>query len=190
MTEEMSKGRRWQPRAFLGMLVLTTLYVLAFPPQHLYFRPLSPEDVLQLLGPILLLALFIERALEVLISSLRDEGKELRKARLEEARRSEDPQTVAIETAEAASYRAQTQRRAGMAAVGLGILISMSGVRLIESVLGQDFVPDLPSVQRQLFLLVDTVLTGAILGGGAEGIHQVMSLFTDYIGRARDNVSS
>jgi len=184
MNAEAKQSHRVRNLSILAVVIVSA-FVLLFRPQHLYFRPLNPEEVLQLLGPIILLALFIERALEVMVTALREEKKTQKKIVLREAEAVAAPEDKIKLKSDIEAYRAQTQRRAGAAAIGLGILISMAGVRLIESVLGQDFIPDLPSGQRQLFIILDTLVTGAILGGGAAGIHEIAALFSDYLGKAR-----
>ncbi len=35
--------------------------------------------------------------------------------------------------------------------------------------------------QRRLFRTADVLLTGAVLGGGSDGLHQLVSVFTNYM---------
>lgn len=48
-----------------------------------------------------------------------------------------------------------------------------------------DFWVDLSFAQKNAFSGMDVLLTGALLGGGANGIHKVRDLFLSYVDKAR-----
>ena len=39
----------------------------------------------------------------------------------------------------------------------------------------------LPQIQRKLFRTADMLLTGAVLGGGSDALHQLVSVFTNFM---------
>ena len=44
----------------------------------------------------------------------------------------------------------------------------------------------LPEVQRKLFRTADVLLTGAVLGGGSDALHQLVSVFTNFMESAAE----
>ena len=44
--------------------------------------------------------------------------------------------------------------------------------------------------QAQFLRVVDIVITGAVLGGGAEGLHRIISVFTDFLYATRARTES
>jgi hypothetical protein len=73
-------------------------------------------------------------------------------------------------------------RRAGLVAAALGVLIALVGVRALH--------PFLPSqvgfggaFQEGLFEAVDVLVTGALLAGGADGLHKIVERFLKFAGK-------
>lgn len=130
------------------------------------------------LGILYIVALFVERALEVLLKAWRQGGK----ARLEEkARAADDADRAAAET-ELREYRAGTQRRALLVGLTLGILVSVSGVRLLGPIF--EFAGAAAPFQRAVFQFTDIILTAGLIAGGSAAIHDLMALIHDFL-RAR-----
>jgi len=155
-------------------------------------------------------ALFIERAVEVVVMAFRDQGADL----LDEAETratglydnetkaaatltgsntaSQADKDTAIKAAEAAQrtlaatreqkviYRAETKEIALSVGFVLGILVSLAGVRALRGLLADNANP------TQLFSVVDIVVTGAMLAGGSEGVHRIANVFTSTM----DNLSA
>jgi len=74
------------------------------------------------------------------------------------------------------------------AAVLLGITISAIGVRALELFVDPAVFAALTSAQRTVFRVIDVVLTGAVLGGGADGMHKLVSVFTNFMDRTNANL--
>jgi hypothetical protein len=181
------------------LVVLILLFALAmlgaWRSDLVRFVPISGEDVVDLLTPLILIALFIERALEVFVTGWRSLGKDQLSATLDDAKRS----GARIAEAEAAldEYRRQTQRIAFLSAAAAGAAIAIVGVRVLEPLtdvqLAQELWRDDPAgigYQGFGFRLVDIVLTAGLLAGGAEGIHRVMTLFLDFVSTTRERVTA
>jgi hypothetical protein len=45
-------------------------------------------------------------------------------------------------------------------------------------------------VQAQWFSAADVFLTGAVLGGGSDGLHKLISVFTDFLGATSAKVKA
>ncbi len=69
------------------------------------------------------------------------------------------------------------------------MIVSALGIRLLELFVDPAVFDSLPRVQRKLFSTADVLLTGAVLGGGSDALHQLVSVFTNFMesaaGRAK-----
>jgi len=159
----------------------------------------------------LLIALFIERAMEAYTAVWRKPERQVKAAEVQQAQArvnlagnrleqaseaaprgavegvARDMKDLHVEKAEAVeehqkavtkieTYRAGTQVRTTIWSLFLGGLIAVAGVRALDSFMdppgsGSDFL-------KYLFIGVDVALTAALLGGGADGIHKIISVFT------------
>lgn len=81
---------------------------------------------------------------------------------------------------EGAERKAETTRLAFLAGGALGVIVALSGVRLLQSMIV------MPPSLAWRFQLVDVVLTGGLLGGGAEGFHRVVNVLTAFL-KATEN---
>lgn len=161
-----------------------------------------------ILAPLLLTALFIERAVEVIISAWRDEGADQLANAVKSAKRS----AAAIATQDAAidqftQYKGKTRRYAWAVALVLGAAAAMVGVRAlwpfvddangkfaaavivtdkttgksIENIaVGNPINADENKDLKRAFIVVDVLLSALLLAGGANGIHSIMTAFTSF----------
>lgn len=132
------------------------------------------------LGILYVVALFVERSLEVFMKAWRQGGK----SRLEEAAglAQEDARVEAKKALE--EYRVGTQRWALLAGLTLGILVSLSGVRLLAPIFEFD-VSDGWSFQQAVFQFTDIVVTAGLIAGGSKTIHELMALVDDFLKASR-----
>lgn len=81
-------------------------------------------------------------------------------------------------------YTTKTQQIALYSALAIGLLISISGIRIICT-----FV-EIPSVnsengfneiQLNIFYILDIFLTGGLLAGGSDNIHKIMETFRAFL---------
>ena len=133
------------------------------------------------LGILYIVALFVERALEVLIKAWRQGGRIL----LEEELRSEtDDQARAGTEKRLKQYKTGTQRRALLAGFTLGILVSLAGVRLLGPIF--DVSEGAASgFQAAVFQFADIVITAGLIAGGSSSIHELMALIDDFLKASR-----
>ena len=135
------------------------------------------------LGILYIIALFVERSLEVLIKVWREGEKGSREERVRlanEGARLEAEQHLS-------EYKAGTRRWALLGGLTLGIMVSLAGVRL----LGPIFASELPNEQYQkaLFHFTDVILTGGLIAGGSATIHQLMALVDDFLKASRNRTN-
>ena len=127
-------------------------------------------------------ALFIERVLEVFLTSWRAESATKLKLKAEAAskqRNGADPPTEDEERA--GEYKDRTRRIAFFAGTAIGVTVAALGIRLRELFVDPVIFESLPTVQRKLFRTADVLLTGAVLGGGSDALHQLVSVFTNFM---------
>jgi hypothetical protein len=130
-------------------------------------------NVGNVLVPLVILAAFIERAVEVVITPIHGDKRD--RLRLEILATSEAGETERGEVAERnlLEHRLTTRRRALILAVSLGIFAGVLGVRGLSNLIVGEPAP--------AFQFFDITLTGLVVGGGADGIHRVVKAFTDYV---------
>jgi len=159
------------------------------------FNPVTRDSIIDLLVPLFIIALFLERAQEVFITAWRglcrtplEQDLDAARAKLPKDPSKPVPPNVQEEIDKAAkalaNYKAGTKRRAFLFGLGAGLLISIVGVRVLRPMTNWDADP--VGLQKTIFDFVDIVLTGALIGGGSDGIHKIMSVITDYLDVLRD----
>jgi len=186
----------------LCALVLLAL-VLAWPGVNI---KVDYTTVPTVLAPLILTALFIERAVEVMISPWRDPGADQRARILKDVKNN----TAAIASQQAAAddytqYKGKTRRYAFAFALLLGTAAAIVGIRALwpflddpngkfvgATVSTSNGVTTVSKVQgnpinnpenhhaKTAFIVVDVVLSALLLAGGANGIHSVVTTFTSF----------
>jgi hypothetical protein len=157
----------------------------------LTLRPFAGADVLRLLGSVGVVALLVERTIEVSVGAWRGKVTDRLFSAAESAKLAliSAPanvtlhETVAMRQGELADYRSDTRKVALRAAVLLGLLVAAAGFRTIETLV----VPAAGTgIAAALFRVLDLLMTAAIIGGGSEPIHRMISTVTTYL----DSVST
>jgi hypothetical protein len=188
--------------AGLGVLVVLAI-VLAWPGINI---KVDYSTVPTVLAPLILTAMFIERAVEVMITPWRDPGADQRARILKDAKSN----TAAVASQQAAAddyiqYKGKTRRYAFAFALLLGTAAAMVGIRALwpflddpngkfvaATVSAVSGVTSVTAAQgnpindpqnhhaRTAFIVVDVVLSALLLAGGANGIHSVATAFTSF----------
>lgn len=174
--------------ALLIILLLVTLFTTRSFEEYV-FNEVTQGAVVSLLTPLFIIALFLERALEVFISAWREPRKQEIQTRIDVLRVSKGvpPGASAVglggPATEMEVYKADTKRIAFLCGVGAGILISVAGVRVLHPLVNWD--ADMAGSQAAMFNTVDVFLTGGLLGGGSDGMHKLVSVITDFLDSTR-----
>lgn len=167
---------------------------------------------LEVLGSLSIVALFVERAQQVYICVWRGMDRRALDGTLAEAqvelaatkaaiaddatpeakRQDKQHELPVLEEAvlaarlEVDDFRAETKKMALIGGMLLGVLIALVGPRLLDAIVV------LPAgtgpVQAGLFDALDVLITGGLIGGGSEGIHQLVGLVTDFLEESRTRV--
>lgn len=156
----------------------------------------------EMLGLLLMVSLFVERAIEFALSIGRSAGADRLdrqigrlKRELGEIARNDDPETIkirnnmlqSIEDAEdtRSDYRADSRLAALWTGMVIGVIVSLIGVRILGSIYLLPTPAD--GIHARLFIVVDVLLTGFVLAGGSEAIHKIMSLYDSFMNRATES---
>ena len=175
--------KRYIGRIWMALLVVALGIVVVVEGDSLAAAVVAAGErpfltALMQLGILYIVALFVERSLEVLLKAWR-QGE---KTRLEaQVRTSEEDGRAAAETA-LREYRAGTQRRALLAGLTLGLMVSLAGVRLLGPIFDLSAAS---SFQRALFQFTDIILTAGLIAGGSAAIHELMALIDDLLRAGR-----
>ena len=150
-------------------------------------------DITKLLGRFFVLALFVERTLEVFITAWRGKETVQRENELKAAKESvllspPDPSDTEVIKDKAnwlAAYKCETQAIALRSALVLGILIAAVGVRSFNIFVEEPTLPQPAQWFNQLqlgtFHVLDVLVSGGIIGGGSDAIHKMMNVITEFL---------
>jgi len=189
----------------LGALVVYLVCSDQEPPP-VGFKPLTPQAFVESVGWLFVVALFVERAVEVVVMVFRDQQADeldeaeehavrVVKAAIKRAAALAGDNTAApadkkaaIDAVEAVRpalvtarqnklvYRAETKEIALLVGFVFGLFVSLAGVRALHGLLLDATAPT-----GNLFTAADIMVTGAMLAGGSEGIHRMANAFTSFM---------
>lgn len=156
-------------------LALIGLGVFFIQPSQLQIKPLTESDILALVSTLFVVAIFVERANESVLVPLRTPDRQLIELEIERVKALPDAADRANEIRELEAallrYRLGTAKWAYWISLLLGFLISMVGVRIVESLVLVP--PGFSGFQQQLLTYVDIVLTGCVISGGSAAIDKI-----------------
>jgi len=178
----LSAAAAWQASNFTGLA----------------FRPFQADEIVGNLTALFLISLFLERALEVFVSSWRDADcrsieHDIRhalaaaKAAPDAAAAAEAERTVREKRHALQLYKAKTARVAFTCGLTAGAVIALAGARALAPLLAA--LPPAGSPQALVVTIVDVVITAGLIGGGSDGIHKLVSVITDYLDAVRTKVA-
>lgn len=155
----------------VSLLVLWQVYTqTAAGAPALTFSDNALQNIGNVLAPLAVIALFIERAVEVVITAWRDPGA----MRLKHDLKAAPADRKAGIQQELDHYRLHTQRFSFGTSITLSLVAAMVGVRGVAPLLTG--APTAGAFQG-----FDIVVTALLLAGGADGLHQIMTTFTDFL---------
>ena len=176
---ERNIGRIWVALLVLALVILAFIYGDSLTPIKIGEGGAPFQTALFQLGILYIVALFVERSLEVLIKAWRQGGK----SRLEEEVQSAPENGKADPKKKLQEYKAGTQRRALLLGLTLGVMVSLSGVRLLGPIFEISDAAGL--FQQAVFQFSDIILTAGLIAGGSATIHELMALIDDFLRTSR-----
>ncbi len=180
---ESRRGKDWKRARFVLVVVVifAALSGIFFAADLLRFTLITDaQSVISILFPLFLCSLFVERAVEVFLTLWR--GKETDELTLavrneaESFNRNPDRARYNAMQRELTKYKGTTRDIAFVCCFILGVLISLSGVRALAMFVDPTSLDDLGTFQTAWFTVLDIFITGALIGGGSEGLHRIISM--------------
>ncbi|MDP3766509.1 MAG: hypothetical protein Q8S13_00705, partial [Dehalococcoidia bacterium] len=162
------------------LIVVSLVVAVGSDPGLVRFSLKGAAEFVETMAPLVLVSLFIERALEVFMTTWRgpEAARLAHEARQASAGVEGAPPTAGVNLV---AYRASTQRVAFLSGIALGVIVSALGVRGLEQFVDASTFSLLSPLQRDWFKGADVLLTGAVLGGGADGLHKIVAAFTTFL---------
>ena len=180
------------------LLVVVLSLPLWLTPTPITVKTLTAIDVLQLISSLFVVALFMERGLEVFVSTWRGPQEEALQLnikfasdKLQTGNTSERaPATEALQTAQQAltEYKSRTKVIAMWVGLICGLLISAVGIRSLHILVDSNGISELSQIQSHAFHLVDVFVTGGVIAGGSDGIHKLTKIYTDFMERTSSRI--
>ncbi|HUA93379.1 MAG TPA: hypothetical protein VL991_12475 [Terracidiphilus sp.] len=148
-------------------------------------------DLARALTPLAMAAIFIERAVEVLISPWREAATASRvNAVKAAAAASESPATdenVQDTLDSLNQYKGNTKKVAFLLAFLLSLVAALAGVRALGPFLADDKLTGLTAAQQHLFWGYDVFLTSVLLPGGADLVHTIFNAFSSVFNKVQQS---
>lgn len=186
--DAVRRHQRAVAAAVTGTLLLYVAITLPTYPELTRFRAEALQALPSVLAPLVVIALFIERAVEVVLAAWRADGAQVRRQAMRRAMKGDDVDAQWAAKSACERYTIESQKIAFLISFVLAVLVSMMGIRAIEMLVSDDLVPTSPLAQQRLFVWVDVLVTALLLTGGAEGIHKVVNAFTTFLELTQKNL--
>jgi len=170
------------------VVVIIGATVTGYKFEAIQLENIDLENFPALLGSLLAITLFIERSIEVLVNIVcsadaidLENAINLKKDDIKNIEASGNHaigQKMELRGLEKQiiEHKSETQKLSLKVSFCIGILVSAVGIRALGSM-----VVNIPQDQKSLFNLVDILITAGLLAGGSEGIHQLTSVYTNYM---------
>lgn len=174
------------------IFIIITIIVLSFPvwlTTHIMtIKNFETSDMLQLLSSLFVISLFLERALDVFLTTWRARESELLdneiksiEIRLKSAKTDQQRESINSELknkkVDKINHVSKTRIAALWWALILGIIISSLGFRALRFLISPISFAGLEGMPLYLFNMMDVFITGGLLAGGSDGIHKLMNLY-------------
>jgi hypothetical protein len=162
----------------MPVLLLTALLIYAMP-EVVPFRDLKSiqGEIIDLVSVLLVIAVFLERSLEVFIITWRSSGAERLDIEIEFTKR-DNPEELNKKMYQRVVYRSNTTRYALWTGLAAGILISTTSIRVLQPFLDPG---QLSGFHLFAFHFVDVMLTGGLIAGGSDAIHKIAKIYTNFM---------
>ncbi|MCH8487587.1 MAG: hypothetical protein LAT75_12030 [Candidatus Cyclonatronum sp.] len=140
-------------------------------------QDLQSAHVLGIVTGLFVIAIFVERVIEVFLIYAREPAKLHLNNSLEQAT---DPNEKTGLKQKLTAYKQQTRQMAVGMGLLIGILISAAGFRTLSDLAGAEGLMGLSDLQQRIFTVTDILLTGVIISGGSAAIDKIAGKFSDY----------
>lgn len=200
----------------LGAFLLAYLFPFTFPLKKDAFKL---DEVMHILGPAIIAALLVERAVEVIVMAWRKFGRMVIENEIkvigenlpnlndEEKANAEIDLTKKIQ--ELFKYKNDTLQRAAAFSLFFSFLIALVGVRvlipffdidadLLNCMTGLENEPeecpsgidDVAKTHYAALVRLDVFIATFVIAGGSAGLHSIVSAITNFADKTKDNMNT
>ena len=170
-------------------VLLTVLYLIVprgFNSVASFDFNLKGEDYSGMFVHLFIVAVIVERFIEVYTAIWRKRCRVEIEGRLREAKAKSFPLDSIVEIEiELENYRADTGIRTMYGAFAIGLVIALAGVNTLGVLFN---ATEMSPVQTDLFKAIDILITSGIIAGGSKGINKMSSLISVFITTSEKNV--
>lgn len=162
-------------------------------------RSLSFKDDIEniipkLIGNLFLLSIFVERTIEVFLSSLRGFGADELDLEIDELNKSlkSDPTNaqnlgdLSKKNKERLHYRLRSQSYAQVMGVIIGVCVALIGVRILGNTIDTSLISN-KGIHAKIFSFGDILFTGMVLAGGSEAFNKIMKVYNAFMNKSVKN---
>jgi len=185
----MSESKRFSHTTevvFIILILAATLAMLYYTKATgVPFKSFTESDVLAIITSMFVVAVFMERSIEAILTPVRAPDRQKIEQELEDIKRdaknddSKKDLQIAKER-ELATYKLNTARRAYWLSFGFGLIISVVGIRTLAGLVNPEDLNKLTDLHRTLFSFVDIVLTGGVIAGGSAAIDKIGRAISEF----------
>ena len=171
---------------FVILILLATLALLYFTKATgVPFKSFTDSDVLAIITTMFVVAVFMERSIEAILTPIRAPDRQIIEQQLEDLKRASEKDNSKKEEQiekerELAAYKLNTAQRAYWLSFGFGLIISVVGIRTLAGFVNPQDLKELGDVHRTLFSFVDIVLTGGVIAGGSAAIDKIGRAISEF----------
>jgi hypothetical protein len=193
MPDDTTKSKRVVGITWFVLVLIVAALVLAvvLSPDYIRLLDIDLNGALKILGTLFIVTAFVERAVQVILGIWVEPGKVEIKGKISAAKANravsavpdaeEVAQTLALE-----KYRGATGKLAFTLALFMGIAVSWIGVRSLRALIDPVSYDELGTdMQRHVFTFVDVLITGALIAGGSNGMHELMQTIVEFFNKLR-----
>ncbi len=182
---------------FIVILLVLVGITIWGNPQGIPLNRIQPADVLQIIMVLFVIALFLERAMDVFLTTWRAPQSEqlaveiaALKENLEQRPNDEELMGQKREKeAELNQFKRTTRTIAMWTGFILGMIVALAGIRALFPLVDAHGFQTIPAWQQTLFRLLDVLITGGLLAGGSDGIHKLAEVYRAFMESTKQKAS-
>jgi hypothetical protein len=178
MTE--TKNISHKSEVFFVVLILVVALALLYYTKAIGvpFRSFAESDVLAIITSLFVVAVFMERSIEAILTPVRAPDRQKIEQELTDIKKAAETDDSKKEAQiekerELQTYKLNTAQRAYWLSFGFGLIISIVGIRTLAGLVNPEDLKALGDLHQTLFSFVDIILTGGVIAGGSAAIDKI-----------------
>ena len=185
----MLNKKRFGHKTAVGLVVVIFCAVFALlyftKATGVPFKSIGETDVLAIITSMFVVAVFMERSIEAILTPVRVPDRQKIERELEDCQRAAKTdetkkKDVIAKQRELDTYRLKTAQRAYWLSFSFGLVISLVGIRTLAGLVEPEELKKLGDLHQTMFSFVDIILTGGVIAGGSAAINKIASAISTF----------